>query len=203
MFPPAPRAAGRVLALAATILLLVSLTAIAAPAGPTFKGDPQAISEVGAAYTKFGNAKSWRTRITAEGQVTTMELVLPDRFRLVITAGADRTEITNIGPDQWIKSGTTCRKSPVKAPVANPREYIEHSSDTTITVTKGGRETVEGTATQTYTLVVESRGTTTQQKFHVAVGTGYPRRIEMQTSRGPLTIDYFDFDAAIRIDPPC
>lgn len=201
MFPSVSRAA----ALAVTILLLVSLTAAAAPAGATFKGDPQAISELQAAYAKFANAKSYRVRMVAEGQTTTtMEFVLPDRFRMVIRSGSDATEITNIGPDQWIKSGSICAKSPVKAPVANPREYIEHFSDTTITVTKGGRETVEGTATQTYMLVVETRGSATiQQKFHVAVGTGYPRRIEMQTSRGPLTIDYFDFDAAIRIDPPC
>ena len=190
MFPSVSCAVGRAAALAVTILLLVSPMAAAAPAGATFKGDPQASSELQAAYAKFGNAKSYRVRMTAEGQTTTMEFVLPDRFRMVIRSGSDATEITNIGPDQWIKSGSTCAKSPVKAPVANPREYIEHSSDTTITVTKGGRETVEGTATQTYMLVVEKRGSPTiQQKFHVAVGTGYPRRIEMQTSRGPLTID--------------
>src|SRR3990172_3235295 len=186
MFPSVSRAVGRAAALAVTILLLASLTAAAAPSGRPLQG------------------RSAGRQGCEEQTTTTMEFVLPDRFRMVIRSGSDATEITNIGPDQWIKSGSTCAKSPVKAPVANPREYIEHSSDTTITVTKGGRETVEGTATQTYMLVVEKRGSPTiQQKFHVAVGTGYPRRIEMQTSRGPLTIDYFDFDAAIRIDPPC
>lgn len=198
-----PAAGLRVLTLAAIFAIAVPAASIAAPAGPAFKGDPQAIAEVQAAFQKFGVARTWRARITAEGQTTTMEFVLPDRIRLVISAGGQTSEITNIGPDQWITSGGTCRKSPVKVPVMNPKEYMEHPNDTTVTVTKGGRETVEGTATQTYVLVVETRGTTIQQKLHVALSTGYPRRVEMQSTRGLLIIDYFDFDAAIKIDPPC
>ncbi len=197
-------AAGRrVLALVAILFLAVPGRAAAAPTGAVFKGEPQAVAEVQAAYTKFGAAQTWRAKISTGGTTQTIEFVAPNRIRMVISQGNETSEIFSIGSEMWSRSGGACQKLPVAVKIPSPKDYMEHPSNTTVTVTKGGRDSVDGTPTQTYTVIVENAGTTTQQKFHVAVGTGYPRRIEMQTSSGPTVIDYFDFGAPIKVDPPC
>jgi outer membrane lipoprotein-sorting protein len=185
-------------------LLILPGAAIAAP-GPTFKGDPQAVAEVQAAFQKFATARSWRARMTSSGVTTTTEFVAPDRFRMVTTQDNQTTEIFLIGREMWTKSGGTCQKLPAAVPVANPKELAEQTgADTTITVTKAGPESVEGTPTQTYQLVVETRGNTARQKLYVATATGLPRRIEIQSPQGTVAVDYFDYNAAITINnPPC
>ena len=193
----------RVAALVLSLLLPVIVTA--APAGPRFQGDPQAIAEVQAAFQKFGAAKSWRARMSSpQGGTQTMEHVTPDRYRMVLTQGNQTTEMFIIGNEMWLRQGGTCQKMPAAVPVQNPRQYVEHETDTTITVTKGGPETVEGTPTQTYMMTVETRGQQSRQKLFVATGTGLPRRIEVQSQQGTTTIDYLDYDAPITIsNPPC
>ncbi len=191
-----------VLLLAAVVLLLVSSPVRAAP-GPTFKGDPQAVAEVKAAFQKFTAAGSWRSRMTAGGSNTLTEYVAPDRFRMVITQNNQTTEMFMIGRDVWVKSGGTCSKVPMNAPVRNPKEIAEHASaESTITVAKGGPASIEGTPTQSYMVTTESRGTTTAEKLYVAAGTGLIRRIEIQ-GREPMTIDYFDYNVPLKVDPPC
>jgi outer membrane lipoprotein-sorting protein len=80
---------------------------------------------------------------------------------------------------------------------------VDHTDDARITVARGGPETVEGTATMSYNLTIETQGRQFRQKLYVATATGYPRRLEMSSDQGTVTIDYFDFDAPITINPPC
>ncbi len=63
--------------------------------------------------------------------------------------------------------------------------------------------TVEGTPTQTYNVVITAKGKTIRQKMYVATQTGYPRRVEDSGQEGTVVIDYWDFNAAITIEPPC
>ncbi len=194
------------LALAAMAALALGLAAgtVAAQAGPTFRGDPQAVAEVTAAFQKFGAARSWRSRMTLSvGTTTATEFVAPDRFRMVLTQGNQTTEIFLIGRETWVRAEGTCQKLDATIPVTNPKDLAEQTGAETITVTRGNPESVDGTPTQTYTMVVESRGTTTRQKLYVATATGLHRRIEVQASQGTLLIDYFDFGAPITINPPC
>ncbi len=183
---------------------LLALPVTAAPTGPTFKGDPGAMAEVQAAFQKFAAARTWRSRMTSGDSTTTSAFVAPDRFHMTVVRGNTTTEMFLIGGEMWTKSGGTCQKMPVAAPVRTPKEMVEHGgADVTVTVAKGGAETVEGTPTQTYLLTVESRGTTVREKLYVATASGLPRRLELQ---GPqlVTIDYFDFGAPITINnPPC
>jgi len=204
MLHPIISATIRSVALVLVAALLAPSPLIAAPAGPTYKGDPQAIEELKAVFARFNAARTWRSRMTSKDFAQTTDYVAPDRLRMVMNANNQVSEIFVIGRDIWTKSGSTCNKAPFRIPFPNPKEIAEHgNADATIAVTKGGRETVEGTATQTYNLAVETRGTTTQEKLHVAVGTGMPRRIELKSSQGEVVIDYFDFNASITIEPPC
>ncbi len=192
----------------AVLLLLALSAADSRGAVPAMKGDPQGVQEVQAALQKFSAARTWRTRISGGGSggaITTTEYVAPDRFHLTITQGTERTEMFLIGRQFWMRTATGCNKPPFAVPIMNPKEMMEHSSaDTIITVSRTGPVTVEGTATQSYALVVESKGDTTREKLFVANETGFPRRIEVESSRGPVVIDYADFNAPITInDPPC
>lgn len=193
------------LVLAAMVALALGLAAgtVAAQAGPTFRGDPQAVAEVTAALQKFSAARSWRTRMTSPEGTSTTEFVAPDRFRMVLTQGNTTTEIFIIGRETWVRGGGDCRKVPGTTPVTNPKDLAELTGADTITVTRGNPEMVDGTPTQTYTMAVESRGATTRQKLHVATATGLLRRIEVQASQGTMLVDYFDFGAPITINPPC
>ncbi len=187
---------------AAVALLLLPSPVRAAP-GPTFKGDPQAVAEVQAAYQKFTAAGSWRSRMTGGGGNTLVEYVAPDRFHMVITQNNQTTEMFMIGRDVWMKSGGTCSKMPANVPVRNPKDMAAHASaGSTITVVRGGPATIEGTATQSYMVTTESSGTTTTEKLYVATGTGLIRRLEIQ-GKDPLTIDYFDYNVPLKVDPPC
>ncbi|MDQ7849760.1 MAG: hypothetical protein QN152_04560 [Armatimonadota bacterium] len=185
-------------------LSLASPVASGAPANLTWKGDPQAVAEVQAAFQKFAAARTWRARMTSGDSTTTTAFVAPDRFHMTIVQGKETTEMFLVGREVWMKSGGTCQKLPAAPPVKTPKEMIEHGgAATTITVTRAGREAVGGTPTQTYLLTVESRGTTARQKLYVATTSGLPRRLEIQETP-PATIDYFDFGASITINsPPC
>ncbi len=191
-----------VLLLAAVALLLPLLPVRAAP-GPTFKGDPQAVAEVQAAFQKFTAAPSWRSRMTGAGGNVLTEYVAPDRFHMVMTQNNQTTEIFVIGRDAWMKSPGSCAKMPANVPMRNPKDMAAHASaDSTITVAKSGPATIEGTATQSYMVTTVSGGTTTTEKLYVATGTGLIRRMEIQ-GREPTTIDYFDYNVPLKVDPPC
>ncbi len=133
-----------------------------------------------------------------------MEHVAPDRFHMVLKQGTQTSEMFMIGREMWIRSNGGCQKLPVSIPILNPREAMEHSSDTKVTVTKGGPETIEGASTRTYTMTVETQGRQVRQKLYVATGSNLPRRIEIPSDQGTTSIDYFDYDAQITINnPPC
>ncbi len=182
------------------LALVVPTFAVAGPAGPTFQGDSQAVAEYRAAYEKFGSARSYRSKMTAGAQgVMTIEYVAPDRRRITFTGG----EFIIIGDTMWSRDPSRCVKLPQKMPLPDPREGVQQDADATFQVAKGAPEAVEGTPTQTYNAVITAKGKTIRQKMYVATQTGYPRRVENSGQEGTLVIDYWDFNAAIAIEPPC
>lgn len=195
--------------LIAILCLVLSVTASAGPVGPVLQGDPQAAAEVQAAFQKFASAHTWRARISSSGGGTQadaqmMDHVAPDKFRMTLSQGGQTSEMFLLGHDTWVRAEGVCQKLPAAIPMVNPREAMEHGTDTRITVTRGGPETVEGTSTKTYMMTVETQGRQLRQKLYVATGTGLPRRIEFASDGGTTVIDYFDFDAPITIkNPPC
>ncbi|MDR7486775.1 MAG: hypothetical protein QN187_15780 [Armatimonadota bacterium] len=188
------------------VFILGAAPAFGAPLGSTFQGDPQAVAEVQAAYQKFAAARTWRARMTSPGVAgsQTFEFVAPDRYRVVIGQGGTTTELFLIGNETWIRSGDVCRKQPSMMRVENPRDAMQARPDLTIAVSRGGAETVDGVATQTYQITVTAQRTPVRQKLYVATSTGLPHRLELQSERGPVLIDYPDYDAQITINnPPC
>jgi hypothetical protein len=190
----------RICAVLLTVALVVPIVAVAGPAGPTIQGDPQAVAEYRAAYEKFGSARTWRSKMTAGAQgAMTIEYVAPDRTRFIFAGG----EFIMIGDTQWSRDPGRCVKLPQKVRLPDPREGVQQESDTIVQVARGGAEAVEGTPTQTYNVMISAKGKTIRQKMYVAIQTGYPRRVENSGQEGTVVIDYWDFNAAITIEPPC
>ncbi len=190
----------RICAVLLAVALVVPSVAVAGPAGPTIQGDPQAVAEYRAAYEKFGSARSYRSKMAAGAQgAMTIEYVAPDRWRFIFTGG----EFILIGETSWSRDPGRCVKLPQKVRMPDPREGVQQESDAIVQVAKGGAEAVEGTPTQTYNVVITVKGKTIRQKMYVATQTGYPRRVENSGQEGTVVIDYWDFNAAIAIEPPC
>ncbi|MGH2403567.1 MAG: hypothetical protein ACRDGN_03800 [bacterium] len=203
----------RWIALALMLSLVLPTATSAGPAG-TVHGDPQAIAELRAAQEKFAAAKSWRSRRTmsapgASLPATATEFVAPDRTRMSWPDGRGGTAGTVIiGRDVWnFGSGACAKGGSAPARVQDDRESVRGRSDVTMEITKGGRETVDGTPTQTYTRASTTSEGQVREKFFVAIDNGYPRRIEMTVQQAgvtvTITIDYSDYDTPITINPPC
>jgi len=180
------------------VALVVPIVALAGPGGSA-QGDPQAVAEYRSAQEKFAAARTFRSKLTAAQGAMTIEYVAPDRRRFIFAGG----EFIVIGEAAWSRDPTRCAKLPQKMPLPDPREAIQQEGDSTYQVAKGAAEAVEGTPTQTYTVVITAKGKTIRQKMYVATQTGYPRRVENASSEGTVVIDYWDFNTAIAIEPPC
>ena len=189
----------RICAVLLVVALVVPIVALAGPAGSSTQGDPQAVAEYRAAQEKFATARTFRSKLTAAQGAMTIEYVIPDRRRITFTGG----EFIIIGETMWSRSPSNCAKLPQKMPLPDPREAVQQDADATYQVAKGAAEAVEGTPTQTYNVVITAKGKTIRQKMYVANQTGYPRRVENVSSEGTVVIDYWDFNTAIAIEPPC
>jgi hypothetical protein len=205
----------RLVSLVLAVGLLVSpymTVAVAAPAGGAVRGDPQVLAEWQAAQQKFNNARSWRSKrtIPTAGQTfaQTTEYVAPDRFRLVHAADAQGRPLSGtvrIGNDWWNFGGGQCAKIPGRPPQVqrDDRESMQPPEGYTVEITKGGVETIDGTVTQVYIMTFSGSGVQGTQKLYVARDTGYPRRNETTAGQFTFIIDYFDYDTAITVNPPC
>jgi len=204
----------RFVSLVLAVGLLVSpymTVAVAAPAGGAVRGDPAALAEWQAAQQKFNAARSWRSKrtIPAAGQnfTQTTEFVAPDRMRLTNTdpQGRPLSGTVRIGNDWWNFGGGQCAKIPGRPPQVqrDDRESMQPPEGYTAEITKGGVETIDGTVTQVYIMTFSGSGVQGTQKMYVARDTGYPRRNETTTGQITFIIDYFDYETAITINPPC
>jgi outer membrane lipoprotein-sorting protein len=186
-----------------SVVLLIALalpTVIVAGPAPTIQGDPAAVAEYVAAFQKFSASSTYRSKMSSAQGALNMEVVRPDRMRFAIQGG----QFVRIANATWtIVSGQCTRVPSSSFRMPNPEDYAQQDSDSTIQVTKTGAEAVEGDPTLTYNVVVTSKGKTGRQKVYVATQTGYPRRIEASSPEGNATIDYWDFNANITIEPPC
>lgn len=203
----------RFVSLVLALSLLVSpymTVAVAAPAGAAVRGDPAVFAEWDAAQKKFQAARSWRSKRTIAGQAFTQftEYVAPDRMRIIHAVDAQGRPLSgsvNIGNDWWNFGGGQCAKSPGRPPQIqrDDRQAAQPPEGYTAEITKGGVETIDGTVTQLYTLAFSGSGLSGTIKQYVARDTGYIRRNETATGQFTIIIDYFDYDTAITIAPPC
>jgi hypothetical protein len=187
--------------------------ASAAPAAPAsaVQGDPAAIAELLAALEKFNALRTWRARMTLVGQNAppiVFSSAGPGRTQMTIgTGGAAQHMYILEGVGTWIQQGTQCSRLPAGAAPPGPSRADADPGarrEGTVTITRGDRQTLDGVPTQTYLMIVESQSGRSQMKYYVDPAVALPKRMEVQSERGTIAFDYYDYNAPIVINnPPC
>lgn len=176
----------------------------------TVKGDARAWQEVTAAYEKLAKLKSYRVKMTMEGQPGAMvtEHVNPGRTRMVMTVqGMTLESVTVDGKTAYRQTGGgpqgsawTCRSMPAGGVQAPPEPKAFKGE---VTAGRIADATVEGTKTSGYEYTWVTQGQSIKQRLYVA-GDGLPRRMVVLDAAGKAqtTMDYYDFNAPITIEAP-
>ncbi|MDQ7859860.1 MAG: hypothetical protein QN174_11280 [Armatimonadota bacterium] len=198
------------------VCLVVAIALAAAPAVPAapaaaFQGDPAAIAELQAALEKFNALRTWRARMTLAGQSVAPIIISsagPDRTQMTIGAGGAVQQMYILeGIGTWVQQGTQCSRLPGGTSAPGPSRADADPSarrEGTVTVTRGDRQILDGVPTQTYLMTVEAQGRRSQLKYYIDPAITLPKRMEIQSERGTLIFDYYDYNAPIVINnPPC
>lgn len=189
-----------------TVLVVLALAAPAA-AEVVVSGDVAAWQELRASQQQLRRLRAYRGQIRLALRIGdgTMEVVNPDRLRLVVRSGPFVVETIVVGSETRYRLGTAawrCGRPPgmpadVSVPGGGPVEG-------TAMVRRLPEQTLDGVAMRAYYVVMTIKGRTSRSRQYVAVDTGLPRRAEVLTAGDAVlsVIDYRDFDAPITIDLP-
>jgi hypothetical protein len=167
------------------------------------QGDPLAKSEVVAAFDRLNSVTSYRTKTSASGGTTMIEVVRPDKRHVTaqspngtfesITIGTQTRERVNMPgrPAGW--RCTTNRR-----PLATIFSLERMRKDLTEVVRKPDA-VIDGMPVHTYA-DASGRGAT----LYIGVSTGLPRRLVGvdQQSGKTATVDFYDYGAPITITLP-
>ena len=188
-------------------IAIVLMLAAGVAAQVTVKGDARAWQEVGAAFDKLAKLKTYRTKMTIEGETVSMvtEYVNPDRSRTVMKTEGVTMETVKVGNE--IRYRTTVPGAPATWQCSAPPQGTQTPTDPKnakgeVTVSRLGDVTIEGTKTAGYEYAWSVQGKMMKQRFYVAVGDGLPRRLVMLDAAGKpqTTFEYYDFNAPITIE---
>jgi hypothetical protein len=185
-------------------------------------GDPR--DDVKKALTALQAAKSWRARLTTDGNVMEIEFVAPDRFH---TKGQSEGrpfagEMILIGNDAFVKAGSAgWRKMPPHMGFAETVNRFRHSNVVEemmgyVEVKSLGTEVLDGAPMLVYqykTKETEKAGVTIPAgvwKIWISARDGLPRRNESEPetdSKGSpaktgINVVYYDYNSDFRIEPP-
>jgi outer membrane lipoprotein-sorting protein len=185
-----------------TVALLLALAA----SGSALAGPKEAVHD---AFAKLLAAKSFRATVTdvAKGeQVSSMEFVAPNRYRVHSTQGP---ETTIIGDDAWMNVGgrTTKVPIPVGKIIAQFRsQQTLQQLESGMVVTDAGSDSVDGEPAHAYTYKVTDPFAA-DVKLWIGDKTGLPLQIESKGSfmghAATTRVRYRDFnDASISVAAP-
>lgn len=173
----------------------------------TVKGDARAWQEVGAAYDKLAKLKTYRTKMTVEGQSVSMvtEYLSPDRSRTVMKTEGVTMETVKVGNE--VRYRMTAPGAPATWQCTAPPQGTQTPTDPKsakgeVTVSRLGDVTIEGTKTSGYEYAWSVQGQMTKQRLYVASSDGLPRRLVVMDAAGKpqTTFEYYDFNAPITIE---
>ncbi len=198
-------------ATAAVALVVVAVLAAsvwaASPPTLVVKGDPRAWAEVEAALVKLNSLKSYRVKGKLPPQaILAIEVVNPDRYRMVTTMGGMTTETIvvagqpryRVGKGPW---ACNLAKAKLQDPVIRRDKMTGE-----VTAARGRAAVVEGVQTQSYTYTWKAPDMEEPAKFtlYVSVKDGLPRRWQMLDDEGAVMVEhfYYDHNAPITITLP-
>lgn len=138
-----------------------------------------------------------------------MEVVNPDRIRMIIQIGPMAVESVSVGREsrfrvtgvRGMSETWQCPKAPPSAVAPEPELAF------TLQATRGAEVVIDGVKTQAYdvTQTMEMNGTkeTMRYRLYLLADRGLPRRMEsLEDGKVESTSDYYDYDAPIAIELP-
>lgn len=187
---------------------LVLVLAGGAAGQVTVKGDAKAWQDVIAAQDKLSKLKTYRVKMTVEGQPAVMitEHVSPGRTRTVMTIEGMTLEtivVDGKSASRRTVGGQTSNWS-CSEPQAGPQAPADpKSAKGEVTVRRIGEAAIGGTSTSGYEFTWVQQGQAITQRMYIA-RDGLPRRLVVLDGSGKpqTTMDYYDFGAPITIEPP-
>jgi hypothetical protein len=195
--------------------VVVCVLAVAQPAAAqlTVNGPQAAWQEVTAAYQRLSTLRTYRMKIRGAGVPAggiTVEIVNPDRRRTVVPMGQGGFETIVVGKEGRTRTGNgpwQCQLAPgsmVGGPGGWPPDPRTAKGE--VTVARLGFATLEGARTQGYEVVYtpSANAKPTTIRVFVVQNGGLLRRIEVldKDEKVAVTVDYYDFNAAITIELP-
>lgn len=168
------------------------------------------------AYRNMEAKKSFRARLMTTGAPgeefdSTLEVVLPDRFRM----SSEQMEMIIVGSTAYMKIGGQWRTVATEletTSLTDPKR-LEDEFNQAEDVRSIGAEVLDGTPTRIYEAVLKVTegkdlpGPAAQiQKVRIwiGVGDGLPRKLEGEDpdTKAKTVVSYYDYGAAITIEPP-
>ena len=161
------------------------------------------------AYVRFLAVRSFRANVVDVGkgqQISTMDFVAPDRYRIRTGEG---TQQTIIGDDAY----TTIEGRVMKLPIPVGKIVGQYRNEATLrqleqgmTVSPAGSDSVDGEAADAYAYTI-TEPVKADVKVWISQKSGLPIQIESQGRflgvKSTTRVKYYDFDdASIRIDAP-
>ena len=180
---------------------------LAAFAGTAFAGPKEALHD---AFVKFLEARSFRANVidaTKGQQISTMDFVAPDRYR--IRTGQGGTEQTIIGDDAY----TIIEGRAMKLPIPVGRIIGQYRNPATLAqleqgmiVTPAGSDSVDGELADAFTYTI-TEPVKADVKVWISQKSGLPIQIESQGRfmgvKSTTRVKYYDFDdASIKVTAP-
>lgn len=178
-------------------VLLLACAAMTLPAAANPTADMVAMGRA------FAAAKSWHADMhTSDGRVITVDAVLPDKYHETVGP----MEVIFLGTTGYVKQGGKWMKLPMQIPamrqaisMANPSGTYDPSKQTDYTIAYVGPDKINGAAANHYRITSKSG----KPPVDMWVGADHlPARIMTQSERGPVTIDYSQWNAVPDITAP-
>jgi hypothetical protein len=182
------------------------MAGVAVAQGLVVKGDRKAWSEIQAALNRLDALKSYRARGPIEGGgKMLMEVVNPDRSRVVTETPGMKEENIEVGKEQRWRIGNgpwQCTADGRPRPGTGQAPSVVPPGETEVTAERGPRVKIQNDDTQSYRYWFGPRHVV--YRLFVLTKGGLPRRIQVLDAQdnAALTLDYYDFNAAIRITLP-
>lgn len=170
-------------------------------------------------YRKMQSLRSFRARLTTTGGPdeefqSTLEVVLPDRFRML----SEQMEMVVVGSNAYMKMGGQWRTVATEletTSLTDPKR-LEEEFDQAQEIKLIGSDVLDGRPTRVYEAILkdpkdpdekDSSGQAPQvQSVRIWIGSddGLPRKLEGEDpdTKAKTTVIYYDYGAAITIEPP-
>lgn len=177
--------------------------------------DTPATEALAGTFAAWGQVESLRMKMTMpspenpEDLVSlTVEMVRPDRMRVVTEAAEGTFEMIMIGDTTYMKMGDSWMTLPGSQSLDElgavaPDDTIDEVGAPGVTAVQRGTETIDGVRCTVWDLTIpDDEGGTLTARMWIGADDNLPRLMTIETPEGTMTMEYSGYDGDIVIEPP-